>query len=192
MQSSIKDNYEIEIPNDKAATYKVVTLIIAFINAAAFTYLYFNEPNRSNRDFALLGIILGVCAFVFYLLKSYTTHLHTFKVEIAFLILSGTWFMTGNPWLALSLLLFAFLGFFANRRSLIRFDHNGMSYPSFPPKQIKWEEVNFVILKDGILTIEMKNNRVLQFTLSEDQAEKLDEPVFNNFCDVHTGESPLP
>lgn len=185
MQSAIKDSYEIEVPHEKAATYKVVTFIIALINAAAFAYMYFNEPNKSNRSFALLGLILGSVAFVFYLLKMYTKHLQTFKIEIAFIILAVLWFACGNGWLSLPLLVFAFLGFYTNKKSIIIFNKAGIKYPSFPPRFFKWVELDFVLVKDGILTIETKNNQVLQFTISKEETEKLDEKQFNGFCEAN-------
>lgn len=182
MQSSINDFYEIEIPNEKAATYRVVTFIIALINAVAFTYLYFNETNKSRLGFASLGAILSITALVFYCIRTYTKNLQTFKIEIAFIILALTWFICGNAWLALLLLLFAFLGFYTNKKSVIRFTKDGIAYPSFPPKKLLWTDVDFAMLKDGILTIEMKNNHVFQFSLSKTASDKLDENSFNEFC----------
>lgn len=182
MQPAIKDFYEIEIPNEKAATYKVVTFIIALVNAVAFSYLYFNETNKSRIGFASLGAILSITALLFYSIKTYTKNLQTFKIEIAFIILALTWFVCGNTWLALLLLLFAFLGFYTNKRSVIGFTKEGITYPSFPPKKFSWEAVDFVMLKDGILTIEMKDNHVFQFSLSKTESDKVDESSFNDFC----------
>lgn len=182
MQPTVKDAYEIEIPDEKAATYRVVTFIIALINAAAFSYLYFNETNRSRSGFAALGMILGITALIFYCIKTYTKNLQTFKIEIAFILLALIWFICGNPWLSLLMLLSAFLGFYTNKRPIIRFTKEGIVYPSFPPKKLLWREVDFAMVKEGILTIEMKDNHVFQFTLSATEAAKLDENDFNGFC----------
>lgn len=189
MQPAVKDSYEIEIPNEKAATYRVVTFIIALINAVAFSYLYFNETNKSRIGFASLGAILSITALVFYCIKTYTKNLQTFKIEIAFIILALVWFICGNPWLALLLLVFAFLGFYTNKKTVIRFTKAGIEYPSFPPKKMAWPEVDFAMLKDGILTIEMKNNHVFQFSLSKTESDKLDENSFNDFSQVNTAAS---
>ncbi len=186
MQSTVKD-YQIEIPNEKAATYKVVTFIIAFINVAAFSYLYFNEANKSKQSFAMLGVILSIAATVFYILKNYTKTQQSFKIEIAFIILALIWVISGEWLLGLAVLIFAFLGFYANKKTVIQFNQQAIVYPSFPPKSINWAEVDYVILKDGILTIEQKNNKVLQFTLSKNEAEKHDEAVFNNYCKALIG-----
>jgi hypothetical protein len=55
-------------------------------------------------------------------------------------------------------------------------------YPSFPVKKIAWAEVDFVMLKDDILTIELLNNKLIQFTLNKQLASAIDADRFNRFC----------
>ncbi|RYF81691.1 MAG: hypothetical protein EOO03_16485, partial [Chitinophagaceae bacterium] len=173
MQPGLKEQYQIAIPNDKAATYRVVTLILAGINAAAFAWLYFTEPNPSNRNFALLGTLLGFTALGFYIAKIYANRVQSFRIEVAFFLLALIWFMTGNGWLGLPLIIFGAFGWIVNQPTVILFDASGIRYPSFPVKHFEWKEVDFVILKDGILTIELKNNRNLQFTLAKTVADEI-------------------
>jgi hypothetical protein len=182
MQSTLKENYTIELPNDKAATYRVVTFIIALVNVLAFVYLYFNEVNKSSRNFAGFGSILSITALVFYLGKVYTKNLQTFQIEIAFLILAFTWFICGHTGLFFLMLVFSIFGWYANKKLLLYFDEKGISYPSFPSKTYTWDAVDFVLLKDGILTIELKNNRIFQLTLSAEETARLEEDRFNDFC----------
>ena len=192
MQPEIKNNYEIIIPNEKAATYKVVTFIIALINLLVFLYLYFNETNQAKRIVASLGAVLSLVAFVFYCIKLRTKYLGSYKIEIAFIFLAIDWFFYRNFSLGLMMLLFATLGFYANRKTVIRFAREGIRYPSFPPKTLSWGAVDFALLKDGILTIEMKDNRLYQFSLSNEESAKFNEAEFNHFCneqlrsDAHT------
>lgn len=178
----MRDNYQIEIPNDKAATYRVVTFIIALVNVLAFAYLYFNETNKSNRNFAGFGSILSITALVFYCVKIYTKNLQTFQIEIAFLILAFTWFICGHSGLFLLMLVFSIFGWYANKKLILYFNAKGIAYPSFPPKTYAWDTVDFVLLKDGILTIELKNNRIFQLTLSPEETTGVEEAPFNDFC----------
>jgi hypothetical protein len=39
-----------------------------------------------------------------------------------------------------------------------------------------------VILKDDILSIELKDNRLFQFSLDKNIAAAIDSAAFNNFC----------
>ena len=54
-------------------------------------------------------------------------------------------------------------------------------YPSFPVKKIEWSSVSNTILKDGLLTIDLKNNRIIQQYIDE-RRTKVKEKEFNEFC----------
>ena len=47
-------------------------------------------------------------------------------------------------------------------------------------RTIEWKELNNVILKDGILTIDLKNNKVFQNEIMSPTSEM----DFNEFCDA--------
>jgi hypothetical protein len=44
----------------------------------------------------------------------------------------------------------------------IAFDEEEIVFNSFPKKKHQWNELNNAILKDGILTLDFKNNRIFQ------------------------------
>jgi hypothetical protein len=56
----------------------------------------------------------------------------------------------------------------------------GIIYPSFPVKEINWPELQNIILKDGILTIDFRNDKLIQQEIEED--EDVNEEDFNEFC----------
>ena len=61
------------------------------------------------------------------------------------------------------------------------FDAEEISFNSFPRKILLWKDVNNVVLKDGILTIDLKNNTLIQKPLN-DEVDKHIEQEFNEFC----------
>jgi hypothetical protein len=61
------------------------------------------------------------------------------------------------------------------------FDAEEISFNSFPRKVLLWKDVTNVVLKDGILTIDLKNNTLIQRPLN-DEVEKEIEQEFNAFC----------
>lgn len=189
MQSAVNKQYNIILPNDKAATYKVVTFIIALVNATGFTVFYLNETEPGKQILVVLGTIISIIAFVFYILQLTQKKLASFRVEISFVIAALIWCLYGNILLGLILLVFAIFGFYSNRKLVVKFDEQGIDYPSFPAKHFAWSQVDFALLKDGILTIEIKDNRVFQFTLSKEESEKLDEADFNDFCEAQTAKT---
>lgn len=46
----------------------------------------------------------------------------------------------------------------------------------------EWSEFNNIILKDNLLTLDFKNNKLLQLNLTEKTENRVDENLFNTFC----------
>ena len=45
-----------------------------------------------------------------------------------------------------------------------------------------WSDTNNVMLKDNVLTIDLKNNKLIQAVIEEGSAGEIDEEEFNEFC----------
>ncbi len=175
-------NYTIILPNEKAATYRAVTLIIACINLFAFGYLYIKSSNEKEGVAACIGAILVAFALIqytFVLSKKQTLYLN-----IAFVCAGIIWLYIGLYLIGLLVVFFSFFGFFTTKPFKILFSERGILYPSFPSVQIEWKEVGQVILKDNILTIDLKNNKLYQFVVSEND-NNINESDFNLFCLRH-------
>ena len=56
-----------------------------------------------------------------------------------------------------------------------------IAYPSFPKRNITWSELSNIILKDGLLTINFKNNKFIQQFVDETKTA-VNEQEFNDFC----------
>lgn len=175
-------SYSIEIPNEKLATYRVVTLIIAIINLLAFAYIIFYTNDAGIVSLLYIGFVVSLLALILFIIKHYSRFFKSFRIEIAFIISGCIWMISTNYLLGLLLLLFAFLGLIANKKPVIYFTKEQIRYPSFPEKIFLWPDVDFVILKDDILTIELKNNQLFQFTLEKEIANGIDAAAFNVFC----------
>lgn len=76
---------------------------------------------------------------------------------------------------------FAVFGFYAGKKFNVVFDEEKITYPSFPVKRF-WKEVSNVVLKDNVLTIDLENNKLIQFVIDKESAGKIDEKEFNEFC----------
>jgi len=61
------------------------------------------------------------------------------------------------------------------------FDDTMVVLNSFPQKQYYWDEISNVVLKDGLLTIDLKNNKLIQKEVN-DEVLPQDEKDFNDFC----------
>lgn len=63
----------------------------------------------------------------------------------------------------------------------IAFNEEGIVVNTFPKKEYAWSALNNVVLKDNILTIDFKNNKLIQKEIESDASQK-DEQEFNGFC----------
>ena len=172
----------IQIPNDKAATYYVVTFIIALINLLAFGFAVVNVQPGSGQLAIYTGFSSSLLAVILLVMKRYRGYFSIVRVEVLFILCAVSWIFTGNYLQGFLLMAFAFLGFMTLNKKLVHFSGEGIRYPSFPVKLIPWKDVDFVVLKDDILTIEMKNNTLMQFTLEKEISAAINPDEFNNFC----------
>jgi hypothetical protein len=82
-------------------------------------------------------------------------------------------------WVSVLLLLFFVLDFVSQRKLILSVYENSIEYPSFPRRQIEWNELSNLVLKDGLVTIDFKNNKIIQQTILNSD---ISEQEFNDFC----------
>ncbi|HEX6915764.1 MAG TPA: hypothetical protein VF145_11015 [Chitinophagaceae bacterium] len=63
----------------------------------------------------------------------------------------------------------------------IGFSKDGIRINTFPSKAYHWKELSNVVIKDGILTLDFRNNKILQREI-EPPADSETELEFNGFC----------
>jgi hypothetical protein len=63
----------------------------------------------------------------------------------------------------------------------IAFNEGGIVINSLPKKEYPWTVLSNVVLKDNILTIDFKNNKLIQKEIESDASQN-DEREFNEFC----------
>ncbi len=176
------DKISVVIPNEKKNGHKLSIFFIAIINMIGFLYFIFNNAFGSlSYVFAFLGfisILPPLCAY-FIFKKSQDTHIA--QIVMGILFASICWMFEGLFPVGLLNMAFAIFGLKIIRKLEIVFNEIGVIYPSFPKKIFTWIEVEQVILKDGMLTIDLKNNKLIQFVISN-QENNLDEAQFNERC----------
>ncbi len=179
--------FNIILPDEKNRTYHLVTVLIAILNAAGFVYMK-SHINSEGSDFLTLfggSILIGQIGNYFFFKKRRKTNLFTMLITI--ILASICWLFLGMMAFGLLDLTFAILGFIAFRKLQIKFFDDKIEFPSFPKKQINWNDLDNLILKDGILTIDFKNNKLMQFTLNPSDNKDLIESAFNDFVKNNLG-----
>ncbi len=180
--SNAMSEYRIILPNEKAATYGHVTLFILLLNFFLSCFIYLNAIDTRLINLSLIAAVISLLSLLFWVINSYFKKLQQFRIEISFFILAVIWFLIDRHLLSLSIFCFAVIGIYTRRPFVLLFSKQGISYPSFPKKQFPWNEVENVILKDGMLTIDLKNNTLIQKLVDKTSATSINEREFNLFC----------
>lgn len=101
----------------------------------------------------------------------------------ALLIAALVWMkMPVLQWLSFVFIVLAFMEYQAKYAVEIGFSENEIVMNSLFKKRYGWEDFNNVVLKDGLLTMDFKNNKLLQKEVQEDEDDDADEDEFNEYC----------
>lgn len=150
--------------------------LIILLNFVSFIYIAFLQASQKNNYplFAAAFIIsIGIVQLI--LMKK---NFYKIKTELYFIVIIVFWLLSGFYTAALINLFLFFLQLISKRDLIVKFFDDQIIYPSFPRKHLFWQDLRNVILKDGLLTIDLKNNRLIQNHI----ISVINEKEFNEFC----------
>lgn len=154
----------------------MIALINLLVNFSIFIFLLFYDVYRPVALSALCALAMYV------LLRWYVSkrqNPRTFFDEFVFFIPAMCWFGLHSYLLMVALVLMGFLYRFSLQPIRLVFGSGGVVKTNFPKKEYSWDLIANVILRDHILTIDFKNNRLIQAEI--EQQPVINEKVFNEF-----------
>jgi hypothetical protein len=171
---------DVTLKNTKLRSYHRFSWFIVFLNMAAQIFLV-STPAYKESIYLVAVVAVIVLTLTVISLRGYfgAKEKSQYIIGTLYAALSITWITWQIYWAAAIIVLFYLLYLVAIRKFDVSFSDKHISYPSFPRKEIPWNELNNVIMKDGILTIDFKNNKIIQ---AETEANTVNEKEFNEFC----------
>ena len=168
------------LTNDKVKQYQLFALLIILFNCIAFIYL---AVTRSDIRFRCIGVVTWICA-LFVIQHFAKKRGKEFSAKAgAILIIIAIYLSFKFWWPAAIMAILAMLYIISIRQFILSVSESNIIYPSFPGKTIQWNELNNIIMKDGLLTLDFKNNKLIQVLVSKDKSDTgIDERDFNDFC----------
>ena len=173
--------YKFVLKNEKRKSYQRISQFIIIANILLFIYLLLFPPD--NNILTSAGATL-ICVFLYYLVKYFFYRSQLFQegwlfsvYHLFFIGFAGMGFYIP----AVIVAVLAILMIIATREYTVLFYNDRIHYNAVPVKELPWKDLNNVILKDGLLTIDMKNNRLFQEELDSTK-NNVDETEFNEFC----------
>ncbi len=149
-------------------------LVMNFTGIIFITYL--NDFTKWGP--MILALIAAFSVFISFYFKSKNERI-TFGA--AFFFFSLAW-QTANYWVPAALnIVFLMLNGISSQKQVVSINEERIMYPAFPKKQFHWKDLSNVLLKDGLLSIDLKNNKLIQQLIDETDIG-INEKEFNEFC----------
>jgi len=139
---------------------------------------YFSDNIKISYLFGGIAIAI-IAGWNFYRHKK--TGATVFYSSAQFIAAIGWVTMPYLPWLFIP---FALMGLFERQAKMpleVGFSAACITINTLIRRRYQWSELNNVVLKDDVLTLDFKNNRLLQRETIEEEGEA-DEDEFNQFC----------
>ena len=175
------EGYRITLKNEKLRQYSIISWVFIVFVIVAAIWVSINVKQTGLR---IILYVLVPSFLVLYFQSRFVSaqaakKVPLFRLPVLFLVVP--WILLEIYWVAIAVLLFSLLQAIATRRLEVEVDKNRLLYPSYPRQQFIWNELNQVILKDGLLTIDLKNNKLIQQEIDESK-QAIDQKEFNEFC----------
>ncbi|MES1214329.1 MAG: hypothetical protein ABUT20_02335 [Bacteroidota bacterium] len=173
--------FELTLKNEKQKLYRRLTVFILLFNAAAISWFLFSLNQLTLTKIigvaAIALLVIVLYRFIFFKKGNAEDLLFSTMALITFIY----WVISGHFWVGVVVASLFFLYFINKRKLVVSFYSDKIEYPSFPKRIINWTELSNVILKDELLTIDFKNNKIIQQFIEESNTAG-NEKEFNDFC----------
>ncbi len=173
-------DYTLIIPNKKTRTYDTMGWILYSLHIAGFIYLLIASPDDDHRKWAGFGIVLSVVFFsIEYFFGKKFKHFNGLQQSLNFL--PFIWILRFRFWMIGVIAVFLSVLYNISKREFrVYISKDRIQLPTLFGSRYQWNELNNLILKDGLLTVDFKNNKLFQQLIDEDNP--VDEAAFNAFC----------
>jgi len=166
----------------KKPNYQVVdqvSQLMYIFTLLVFGFYYYNYP-KSGVVYLYFGAGI-ILSWILTIVKKYKKGSPFFRFGL--LIGAAGWFL-GPQRNILMAILYAVAGIMEKQVKFpqeIGFSENEISLNTFPKKTLQWTEINNALIKDGLITIDQKNNKLLQKEIEGYVSTDIEEE-FNEFC----------
>lgn len=172
--------YVVVLKNLQYRYIDLLGLLLSLLSAAAFA----RELTVSNKVGVafLIGLVFVVGVVIYNLIQS--RRKRKVYYSRALLIAALVWMkMPYLQWLAFVFIILGLLEYQAKYAVEIGFADDRVVINYIFKKVYRWDQFNNIILKDGLITLDFTNNRVLQREIEDDEDEDdADEDELNEFC----------
>lgn len=178
--SSVRFPYIVVLKNQSVKLFNYFGLMLNLASCIFFIkeFAFVDEKNF----FLLAGIALVIGIIIWNVVRAGKGKRVFY--DRAFLVSALLWVkMPYMEWLFIAFILLALLDYQVKFPLEIGFSESQVVFNYLLKKKYSWSKVSNVVLKDGMLTIDFHNNRILQREVEDDiDDEDVSEEEFNDYC----------
>jgi hypothetical protein len=170
--------YVVILKRENARKTDLVSLLLLIFSILVFGYLQIQSGISWYRSLALAILLCGVLMNLYLLKEGREMQFRTWLLVAGILWIG----MPVLEWLVFPFFLLAFLEIQAKYPLEIGFYQEGVVINSLFKKRIPWTALQSVLLKDGLLTLDFRNNKLFQKEVLDDDEPDAQEDEFNDYC----------
>ena len=173
--------YVVTLKNQTNRYIDILGLFLGIFSVVCFSQEFIRSTQSGNVSFAYpLGIIFVTIVVLW---NQYYAKKKKVYYSRALLIAALVWMkMPYFQWLTFVFIILALLEYQAKHSIEIGFSDKEILINSLFKKRYHWNQFNNIVLKDGLLTLDFTNNRILQREVEDDDDPEADEDEFNEYC----------
>ncbi|MEO6404628.1 MAG: hypothetical protein ABIY51_14720 [Ferruginibacter sp.] len=171
---------ELTIPLEQSSnsSYRIVSFFILAMHALLFGYFFLRA--NEYQWLLLAGCLINFLSIGLFFLPAVLQKKTKYFFSATLILTAFTWWALGNILMGILLCVLVVMNFYSRKKPVVYFTDEYILYPSFPPRKFYWKDVQDVIIKDDILTIDLKNNALIQQKIESRSIESMDMRAFND------------
>ena len=178
--------YVVVLKNQHTKYINVLGFLLGILSIVFFVNELL-EPGQTGFVY-LIGVVFIAGVLIWNVYHSVYKHEKVYYSR-ALLIAALVWMkMPYYQWLSFVFIILALLEYQAKFAVEIGFSDNEIKLNTLFKKKYRWSDFTNIVLKDGILTLDFANNKILQREIEDDDEEDdADEKEFNDYCQRQLG-----
>lgn len=171
--------YVVSLKNQHSKTIDIFGILLSAGSVVFFVWELILQQNISIAYLLGAVFVTGVLIYNIWMSAKGRKVYYSRALLIAALV----WMkMPYLQWLSFLFIILALLEYQAKYSLEIGFTENQVVINSLFKKRYRWDQFNNIVLKDGLITLDFNNNKILQREVVDDEEDEADEDEFNNYC----------
>lgn len=176
-------SFSIILSKDRSSRYFNLVGIFCLIgNGVIFAQILLDIPDVWGKIIGSMGIAVCVLTFILRARLKNKFIPHSLIPVFSFFLLGVLLLYAGIFYPGLCDILLSAAVFFAGKPKKIIFTDGGIQLPFLFAECTGWEKFSNVIMKDQVLTLDFRNNKLIQLVIDPELNPLLIENQFNQFC----------